>query len=225
MIRIISCVFGVSILAGCAVAQKPAPVSEAPTYTKTHQPVTVNRTGQRSLTIRPDFARNIPQLLSYLDPAQPDRNGTKQYLQDTPEVRKLLQIDSSAIVARDRPGTRGHISLTRDVEYKIDAYTKQCIGFIKAVITDPNWSTRNIKGDKRTLSRTNLPPKYSVIGYFAGGIGRREVIWQSTWEPTKKALSCWTKTTMVKDRWQCEKFVGNLQKESLLYSAESIIGS
>jgi|GEM_PF-1240339 len=167
MIRSFLSILCVLSLVGCASAdfssQRTQNAVQKPTQTR------VTPSDGR-LTVRHDFAENIPKLMYFLHSEKPDRNGTKQYLMDTPEVRNLLQIHPDAIVDRDKRETKGNISLTNRAEYRTPAFAKQCVGFIKAIVTDRNWTTRDIRGSKTPLSPSNLPNKYDVIGYFAGGV-------------------------------------------------------
>jgi len=165
MIRICAYALCIAFLGGCANTQYSSTKANTAARPSSSPPT-------HQLTLRKDFIAVIPQLLLHLDTEKPDKNGTKQFLIDTPKVRKLLHIHENAIVDRGKNTSLPHVSLTNRAEYSVPQYTKQCLGFIKAVVTDPNWATRDIKGARETISPFNLPPMYSVIGYFSGSVDK-----------------------------------------------------
>jgi len=124
------------------------------------------------LQLRNDFKNNIQALaLNHLASAEAHNGGHRFYLVDSTEARNLLEVHSEAIADDDLHHTPTRVSLTNLAEYNVPQYTKQCIGFVKAVVTDRNWIMANLRGSPNKISSSNLPQPYDIIGYFSGGIG------------------------------------------------------
>jgi len=122
------------------------------------------------LQLRNDFKNNLPALITnHLGVPEPHNDGYRFYLVDSWTTRNLLEVHSQAIADYDLNYTPTRVSLTNSAEYYNQNYTKQCIGFVKAVVTDRNWIMGNLRGSFSTIAQ-QLPQPYDIIGYFSGGV-------------------------------------------------------
>jgi len=120
------------------------------------------------LQLRNDFKNNLPVLITnHLSSAEQHNDGYRFYLVDSWQARNLLQVHSQAIADYDLNYTPTRVSLTNSTEYYNQNYTKQCIGFVKAVVTDRNWTMEHLRGNSYTIAQ-QIPQPYDIIGYFSG---------------------------------------------------------
>jgi len=123
---------------------------------------------QTPLQVKQSFVNSFPSVFS-------DTNFHSQETYFSVGVRRYLRYNSVTVnglhaynwytdyVDYDAFGNPTKISLTAQVDWE-NGYQKQCIGFVKAVVTQ-SFQTSQLTGGFH-ISPSNLPSPFSIIGIF-----------------------------------------------------------